>query len=379
MSTVAVVTCDSYEQESVKSALERGLNLIPGIQDLFTAGENILVKPNLLSAVPSSKAVTTHPRVFEAVSQWLQTRGLNVSYGDSPAVVSPAKAAGKSGLAEIAHKLDIPLADFRNSCDIKSPEDSLVRRFKIAKAVTECDGIVSIVKMKTHMFTTITGAVKNIFGCVPGLHKSAFHAQFPDPDTFSRMLVDLYRTIPPRLHVVDGIVSMEGAGPGGGDPVDTRVLMISTDPVALDASIAAIMGIQPSRIPVLKWAAHYGLSDINTITYVGDPLEEFHQSGYQVPEHHGEDREKSFLVRTARNHVVQRPVIAVKRCVSCNQCVTICPVTPKALTSHEKGIPTFDYKKCIRCFCCQEVCPESAIDVKKPILGKLLYRLISKD
>jgi len=86
----------------------------------------------------------------------------------------------------------------------------------------------------------------------------------------------------------------------------------------------------------------------------------------------------------ARDRLVPRPVIDPALCTACGTCVQMCPVTPKAVdfpggvragqTEGDRTPPVHDYGLCIRCYCCQEVCPEHAIDVKTPLLGRLIHR-----
>ncbi len=372
MSKVAIVRCESYEPTAVQEAVDRLFGLLELPSEIFSPGETILLKPNLLGAAPPERAVTTHPEIFGAVARKLLAAGVRVSYGDSPAVISMSKAAKTSGIAGVASALGIPEADFVSSRTVSAPPGSLITRFPIAAGALDASGIVSISKLKTHGFTVMTGAIKNLFGCIPGLKKAEFHATLPDPRQFGRMLVDLNRTIMPRLHIMDAIVAMEGNGPGSGNPRSLNCILGSIDPAALDSVAARLIDLDPESLEYLVVAESSGLGHIRNVTLVGDPIEAFKVTHFDRPAHSAGSR-KMFLVPVARRFILPRPIIRKDVCVRCGQCVRICPVTPKALNMDAIGdYPEYRYERCIRCYCCQEVCPEGAIRIRVPILGKLL-------
>lgn len=341
-------------------------------------GELLLLKPNLLAADPPEKNSATHPAVFHAVAQCLQEAGAQLTYGDSPAAHKPLTAARKAGIADAADALNIPLADFSNGEKVAFPDGNLIKNFTIAKAVLAADGIVNLPKMKTHALTRLTGAVKNIFGCIPGVLKAEFHARLQNEDTFSQMLLDLNELLPLRLHVMDGIVGMEGNGPRNGTPRAINVILLSTDPVAIDATAARIMNLDPNLVPTLSWAKKLGFGHVDNIEILGDPLESFIIPDFKANRHRGSTAktDSHLIYQLFKNWVMPSPVIDNEKCTRCGTCVKICPVTPKALNWHDsdrKKAPTYNYKDCIRCYCCQETCPAEAIHVHIPPLGRLIH------
>ncbi|MCX5779529.1 MAG: DUF362 domain-containing protein, partial [Firmicutes bacterium] len=170
-SKVAVVRCEDYDYPAVKIAVERGIELVGGCTSLIQAGERILLKPNLLVADPPEKCVTTHPAVFKAVAEVLQAAGALLTYGDSPAMGSSERAARKAGIVAVAEELGLNMADFKNGDEVGFLEGVQNKRFIIARGALACDGIVSLPKLKTHGLTRLTGAIKNQFGCIPGVLK----------------------------------------------------------------------------------------------------------------------------------------------------------------------------------------------------------------
>ena len=141
--------------------------------------------------------------------------------------------------------------------------------------MAESSGIISISKLKTHALTRITGAIKNQFGCIPGARKAEFHSVMPTVALFSQMLVDLNLFLKPRLFIMDGIIAMEGNGPRNGDARKMNVLLFSTDPVALDATVCRLINLNPDLVEPLVYGAQSGLGTMTNIDYVGDPIEEF--------------------------------------------------------------------------------------------------------
>ncbi len=124
----------------------------------------------------------------------------------------------------------------------------------------DADAIVNISKLKTHGLTAFTGAIKNVFGCIPGVRKGLFHVQAAENrEVFAQMLVDLLGAVRPSVNVMDAVVAMEGEGPNAGRPKQLGIILASSDPVALDAVACAIVGIDPLSIDTTRLAAEQGL------------------------------------------------------------------------------------------------------------------------
>ncbi|OQC08307.1 MAG: 4Fe-4S binding domain protein [Candidatus Hydrogenedentes bacterium ADurb.Bin101] len=376
-SAVVVLRCDSYAPDLVQKCIEQGVNLLGGAGRFVQPGDRILLKPNLLNGKVPEKAVTTHPAVFKAVAEVFRSKGAVLSYGDSPGFGRPAAVAQRSGLAEIAALLNIPLADFHTGRTVSFPEGHLCKQFTIAQGALDADGIISLPKLKTHALTRITGATKNQFGCVPGTLKGEFHGRFNKIARFSEMLVDLTRFLMPRLYIMDGILSMEGNGPGNGTPRWTNLLLLSTDPVALDAIVCQIIDLDPKLVPTIATGQEAGLGNYRETTLLGDPIAMCACPDFKVNRKPAlsTDSVNRFLVPVMRRHMIPRPFIREDLCSRCGTCVQMCPVSPKAIDfrpTAPAGPPQYDYQQCIRCYCCQEICPDSAIEVETPWLGKWL-------
>jgi uncharacterized protein (DUF362 family)/Pyruvate/2-oxoacid:ferredoxin oxidoreductase delta subunit len=383
-SVVALVPCADYNEGSVYQAVAQGISLLGGIEKFISKEEKILLKPNLLGKADPEKAVTTHPAVFKAVGRLLRDCGYShITYGDSPGVgsISASKVAEGCGISQPAQALDIPLADFMHGVRTQAPDGKISKHFMIAGGVLEADAIINICKMKTHALERVTGAVKNLYGCVQGLNKGAGHAKYPDAIRFARMLADLNKLLKPRLHIMDGIVAMEGNGPASGTPVKMKVLLFSADPVALDSVFCRLVNLSPAMLPTNVAGEQAGIGiwreeDIEILTPEGKitfqkAAELYGKADFQVfrgSSAKGYAQRLSRLIPALR----ERPVADPELCIRCGACVKSCPVDGKAvfLDPKQDKAPRYDYKKCIRCYCYQEMCPAKAITVWRPMKKK---------
>jgi uncharacterized protein (DUF362 family)/NAD-dependent dihydropyrimidine dehydrogenase PreA subunit len=383
MSQVVVLKCESYDPETVYAALKRGMEALGGIGRFVSPREQVLLKPNMLRSKKIDSGCTTHPSVFEAVIRLLEEADCrNLVYGDSPGRGLPENVAREVGLAEVAERHGVPLGEFNHGESVAYPEGVMTKRFELARSVIDSDAIISLCKMKTHGLTRITGAIKNQLGCVYGYNKSASHARFPNSLNFSRMLVDLNMKLKPRLFIMDGITAMEGNGPGSGTPVKMNCLLISDDPVALDATFARLVDLDPTFVPTVTAGEEMGLGTYlaRDIELLGDDMEPLINRSFAVERYPVRDESTIALsnLRFVRSLMTRKPVVIPQRCIGCGICAASCPLDIKAIHMADRGdqrVPKYDYHRCIRCYCCQEMCPQKAIIVKTPALGRLfIYR-----
>jgi len=379
-SKVALVKCTTYDKNEVLNAVRTGLDLLGGVSHFIKPGDKIVLKPNVLIGTSPDNGVTTHTAVFRAVASLFKEAGAVVSYGDSPAFGKCEGNLRRAGLKKIGDELGLKLADFDSGKEVSHKDALLVKKFVIANGVLEADGLVSLPRLKTHGFMLFTGAVKNQFGCIPGLLKSQYHVKLPDPYDFATMLVDLNTLIKPRLYILDGITAMEGNGPRSGRPKQLNVLLFSSDPIALDASACRIINLDPHILPTSQpgEAANLGTYRAENIELFSGDIDTFFDPSFEVnrvpPAHSSGGRFSTFI----KNRITQRPVIDKARCDLCGICVKMCPVRPRAVdwyNDDKSQPPRHNYDRCIRCYCCQETCPDGAILIETPVLGRLFARI----
>ncbi len=317
--------------------------------------------------------------LLPAVLAILLEAGARPAWGDSSGIVDPAVAARDGGHEAAARALGVERADFDAARFVRLSRGGRRCRLPLAEAACAADGLFNLAKMKTHQLTRLTGAVKNLFGCVPGYRKPGLHLRHPDSASFSRLLADLGLLLRPRLHLIDGILAMQGNGPRSGDPVPMNVLILSEDPVAADALFCRLIGLDPTFVPTCTAGREAGLGTwkADEIELAGDPLPELANPAFQVTRYRVPDDALLRYFPGVKNRLLPRPVIDGACCRRCGTCLRACPVpggrAGRVLRFREKGEPpVFDYDRCIRCFCCQESCPHRAIGTEVPFLGRLL-------
>jgi uncharacterized protein (DUF362 family)/NAD-dependent dihydropyrimidine dehydrogenase PreA subunit len=350
-----------------------------GAAQFVKPGEKIVLKPNVLLGSNPDACVTTHPAVFKAVGKVLQQAGAKIYYGDSASIGKCEGNLRRAQLKQVGDEMGFIIADFDAGRIAAHPDALLVKSFTIANGVLDNDGLVSLPKLKAHGLSRLTGAIKNQFGCIPGFIKGQYHVKLPDPYDFCTMLVDINTLIKPRLYVMDAIMAMEGNGPRSGKSRKVNVLLFSTDPVAMDATAARIINLNPEFVPSSRPGEQSGLWTYHSekIEIVGDSLESFIVHDFDVVRTAPMTCSSGGLMKFVKNQVCEKPVINKPKCTVCGTCVRMCPVEPKAVDWHsgdKTRPPSYKYDRCIRCFCCQEVCPEGAISIVKPMLAKVISR-----
>ena len=375
-SKVVLLPCGEYDEEKVYTLLKQGLYLVGGVEALIPKDGKILLKPNLLKRAEVEKAVITHPVVVGAFARILRENGYEqIILADSCGHGTTQAVIRGTGMDTYLEKYQIPAIDYSEGIKVDYPQGIQAKEFILPKELLEQNCVISLSKMKTHALERITGAVKNSYGFVYGFHKAKGHTQYPSADSFARMLIDLNKCVAPKLYVMDGIVAMEGNGPGSGDPVQMNVMIMSTDPVALDSVFSRLVYLKPEMVPTNYHGEKMGLGtwkeeEITLLTPDGEISMSEAVKRYGNPQFNVDRTEvrKNIWTRMAGalNIFQKKPYIEADKCVRCGLCVQSCPVPGKAVDFRKgKGKPpVYDYKKCIRCFCCQEMCPKKAIKVK---------------
>lgn len=378
LSKVAIIRCENYDGELVYHAIRQGVDLLGGLEKFVRPGERIVLKPNVLAGDPPETATATHPAVLAATIRLLREGGAGVSFGDSPGMENYIHALKFSGLYAAGVQAGAEMGDFGSGYPMNVPGGKLVTSIPVAEAIHAADGIINLPKMKTHQLTRITGAVKNMFGAIPGKRKALYHVQFQDVTQFSELLAELMLALRPRLHILDGVLAMEGNGPRSGDPRWMKVLVLSADPIALDATFCRLIDLDPSFVPtnLAGYRRGVGVYQESEIEYVGEPLAGLRQTDFKVVRKPVYKNASYAFYNSLKNLTLPRPVIDPHACKNCGLCVQACPVPDKALRfegSGRKQPPVYNYNQCIRCYCCHEMCPSRAIRKQTPLLGRVLH------
>lgn len=359
--------------DGLPGAIARLVAPFGGWPALVEPGDRVAVKVNLLRAAAPERAVTTHPETLRCVLRALHEAGARPFVADSPGGLNgPAKVARAyhlSGIADVCADEDVPIIDIEDEkTTVDAPQGRLYRSFKVGRAFVRADAMVQVGVLKTHQLMRLTGGVKLTYGCVPGLAKAQLHVRAQRREDFADMLLDLHLAMAPRFTIIDGIVAMEGQGPGGGEPRELGSLFAARDCVALDAALADRTAHRRRDVYVLAAAERRGLVDLERpYELAGDPIEpalDFVPAGRDV-----QDRVPAGLQRLGRRMITARPrLVDEDACTECGDCAQICGAD--AITLEPR--PVFNDHRCVRCYACTEVCPTRAIDNVTPRLARFL-------
>ena len=361
MSIVARVRCPTYE--AVRAALERALALLPQDRPLAGRGEPLLLKPNLLAARPPEAAVTTHPAVVEAALEIALELGARPTVADSPGFGSARRVARVAGIEAVCRHYGVPLLDLGHG-EAATASGPTYRGLALAREALEARWLWNLPKWKTHTMMGLTLGVKNLYGCVPGKRKLAVHFRAGrDAVAFARQLLDLEHLLAPRLTVLDGVVAMEGPGPGGGTPLKRGLLLASGDAAALDWEATRLSGFAPGDVPTVAVSVASGRLVPGDLQVVGDPAPVLpfrpapgSPCDWPLP---------GPLRRLAKGLLAPLPRFAAGVCTGCGVCVEACP----AGALRPGTPPELVRERCLRCYCCQELCPHGAATVPRRRLG----------
>jgi uncharacterized protein (DUF362 family)/NAD-dependent dihydropyrimidine dehydrogenase PreA subunit len=370
MPEVSVVKCTDYNHS--EACVKKSIDLLGGIESIVKPQDKVLLKVNLLLPAKPEAAITTHPKIVEAMIKLVKSAGGVPWVGDSSGGRGKTQEAFElSGITAVCKKHDAKIINFDTSKvhKMEIPKGKILKELYVASALFEADVVVCMPKLKTHALTLYTGAIKNMYGTVPGGKKALIHAiTSSDSEKFAESLVDIFSKVPLHLSLMDGIVGMEGIGPNHGKPKKSNVLLAGCGALELDAVSSTIMGFEPKDIPTLRIAQEreLGTIDLNKISILGENLENV-KIDFKRPQRIYKGL--MFLPSFVRNLFLETPKLPFPNKAGCNQCKECeenCPVDAIKVTD----APKFDHNKCIRCYCCHELCPEDGIKLKKALLPR---------
>lgn len=374
MTKVSVLKCSDYNVEEIYKVIKESLK---NINFEIPKNKKILLKPNVLGQKKPELAVTTHPAVIDALCRLLKENSNEIIIGDSSGIASygGTKTAFKiCGIEEVAKKHNVTLISFEGSekKEIADNNAKVIKKFVLAKEPFTADIIINLPKLKTHVLTKYTGAVKNMFGCVPGGGKSKKHAIAPNEDMFCNLLLDIYQNITPHLNIMDAILSLEGDGPGSaGIPKKTGLIIASKDAIALDIEASRIIGYNPLDIKTTKYAIERGLfKNAGDVEVIGEKNLKIDFKKPTAKAQLASNLPKP-IVRFIFNLASTKPNVKKNKCKKCGICAEVCPANAITL----KPYPEFNRKKCVLCYCCHENCPYNAIRLSKSPTISFLEKL----
>lgn len=265
MSKVAIIK----ELNPVEAAFKALKMLKPDLGEVLSSEKPILIKPNYIVAKHPSTGTTTDSRVIEGIIKFLKDHGIDeIIIGEGSGWAETFEAFKVAGIDEIAKKWNVRFVDLNKDrfVEVYPPNPLALRKVMVAETtIKSC--IISVPKLKIHRLATVTLGIKNMMGALASkgsMHDGKFHEN----------IADLASVLKPSLTVIDGVIAGEGSEIDGG-PVEMGLVIAGTDPVAVDAVGAAVMGISPAEVKHLILAEKKGLGTcrLDKIEVIGEPID----------------------------------------------------------------------------------------------------------
>lgn len=380
MSKVIIQECKDYVLEDIMEKINDGIEKLGGWDLFVKPGDTVLLKANLIGPKASDTAAVTHSEFVRAITRILKERGCNVWIGDSSggaiAGIAPtAQSLKVSGYEKVAEEEGAVIKNFDKEGVVEiEPKGKFKEKMYLAKPLFEADVVINLPKLKTHSANVYTGAVKNLFGCIPGLRKATYHKMAPDKEDFGDIIADIHQATKFSLHIMDSITSMEGEGPTAGSVYKSNKILISTDPLALDAVALNMLGLTVDDVPIIIAAKKRNLGQWNLedIIIEGDYDSIPKLNNFKLPKVLKSSKQKSNkAVVKVIDFFKTVPEIDTNKCKKCNMCVESCP-----MQAIDRATKKIDYSKCIECMCCHELCLHKAVRLKKNnIIADVIARL----
>lgn len=384
MSKVSIYESTEYNSSIIEENVSKIFNDLGGIENLIKPNQKVFLKLNALMPILPEAGITTHPEFLRGVIKVIKKITKNIYVGDNPATKELETTMKKNGTYQVCIEENVIIPNNKETTFIKNEEGKIFNNFEVSKVMVECDVLINLPKLKTHGLAYMTIAEKNLFGLIVGLNKAQWHVKAQSPLEFAQMLSDLYGAIlntfkeKKLIHIVDGILGLEGDGPGtGGKSRKANIILGSLDGIALDRVACEIVGLNHQKFitNIVANRNKLGENDLNKITILGDDIKKWKSLKFIEPEKIAKNGYllKLIQIQAVKNSLLEHPVIDPEKCIKCGECAKICP--PKALTFEKGKIPKLNKGVCIRCWCCAEVCPEAAITKsERPLLGRLIFK-----
>ena len=216
----------------------------------ITQSSHVFIKPNANSNMNALTGNTTDLRILSSIVNVLQDHNVNkITIGDgtnSGFYREGIDVLDRLRIKALAKLLNVNAVDLNHAKDTfdVSLEDGIITQ--AASIAQKADFFINAPKVKMHYEATMSCCLKNLMGTLKGReNKKKIH------ESLYKNIVNLNKQIKPHLHIVDGLVCMEGNGPTAGTPVRRDLLLAGENPWELDAAVAGIAGLSWNDIPIL--------------------------------------------------------------------------------------------------------------------------------
>jgi uncharacterized protein (DUF362 family)/Pyruvate/2-oxoacid:ferredoxin oxidoreductase delta subunit len=386
----SLLNCSGIKEirEKLNLELEKYSDLLPASRE-----SKILLKPNLNSNMNALTGNTTDLRILAVLIEFLKDRGYRniiIAEGTSSGFYrEKINNFSRLYIDRLAKFHGVRIIDL-NYAPSETIEFEYGIKAKIARITQEADLFINLPKIKTHFETGISVCLKNMVGVLVGLNnKQKAHR------SLAKNILNINKYVRPHLHIVDGLIAMEGNGPSSGVPINFGAILIGTDPYLIDLLCARITGFDYQEIPYLKIAKEEGLIDESYVKFVNNfvsgpmikvlrkpkvnSMVKFinnpRRQHYFVKIRLAPGFSRIFSTKLAGkllNITGLRQDVFIKKdagydkiyvveeeCDNCNRCAQYCPMglsLPQQLKE--------DSDRCIGCLYCFLVCPKKAIKIE---------------
>ena len=345
----------------------------------------ILIKPNLNNDLIALVGNSADLRVLAALLESLLNRGFkNLVVADGSNVGVHRRgidAMARLRVDRLAERYGVDLLDLNQDEGVPVPLRAGGRP-DVARSVLDADFVITLPKVKTHAEAGLSCALKNQVGVCVGQGKREMHRDL------GLNIVAINQAVLPDLVLVDGLVGMEGNGPGDGDPFRLGVLAMCDDPFLNDLAMCRVVGMPVASVPYLVHALDQGVLNEGDRAEVAE-LEVLHEIRQAPPRSKlaelSEARSLNWLKLAARPLIDGVPgiigaayklgvvqdvysadddrVSGVRRsdadCGDCRDCEDFCPTW---LSRDEIGVKTGP-EDCVACLYCWWVCPDGVLEL----------------
>ena len=377
----------AWAAAEIRATVDR---LLTAFEDRLPATDaRILIKPNLNNDLVALVGNSSDLRVLAALLEGLLNRGyrdLVVADGSNVGVHRRGiDTQARLRVDRLVERYGVTLMDLNDDAGVPVPLRAGGRP-SVSQAVLEADFLITLPKVKTHAEAGLSCALKNQVGVCVGQDKREMHRDL------GLNIVAINQAVQPDLVLVDGLVGMEGNGPGDGDPFRLGVLAMSDDPFLNDLAICRVVGMPWASVPYLVHAMRQGvLSEADEAEVASLPS--LHRIRPAPPRSRlaelSEARSLHWLKLAARPLIDASPAViqaayrlgvvqdvysaeddgvaGVRRrsadCGDCQDCEDFCPTW---LKRDEIGVKT-DAEDCVACLYCWWVCPDGVLELDGPL------------
>ncbi len=238
------------------------LDALGGMPSFVRRGDRVLLKVNAAFATPPLVGATTHPDIVgQVTAACLAAGAAEVTVTDNP-INDPASCFELTGIGPAARRagarIVLPRPD--RFADFTLPGGRLIRNWPLlAGPLARADKVIGLAPVKDHHRSGASMTIKNWYGLLGG-RRNIFHQRI------HAIIAELALMIKPTLVILDGTQSMVSNGPTGGSLEDlkpTHTLIAGTDPVAVDAMGATLLGKSYDDLPHLLMAQAAGAGTVD--------------------------------------------------------------------------------------------------------------------